>query len=186
MTQTPTLRITALKRPCVLCAKSLQSCPRLFMTLWTVACQAPLSMGFSRQEFWSGLPWPPPRDLPDPRIKPASPVSPALADGYFITSATCEALGDHQIYLLFFINQDTEKRRGKYFGSMLYLVKDIILRSAKEVLIPRLPVWGKQKGKLRFFIHKTKQLIVIPGLHTSSNCCFEVPIQQSSIAEGMF
>ena len=69
---------------------------------------------------------------------------------------------------------------------MLYLVKDIILMSAKEVLIPSLPVWRRQKGKLRFFIHKTKQLIVIPRLHTSSDYCFEVPIQQSSVVEGMF
>ena len=41
-------------------------------TPWTVACQAPLSMGFSRQEYWSGLPFPSPRDLPDPGIKPRS------------------------------------------------------------------------------------------------------------------
>ena len=48
------------------------------MTLWTVARQAPLSMGFSRQEYWSGLPFPSPADLPNPGIKPISPVSPAL------------------------------------------------------------------------------------------------------------
>ena len=47
-------------------------------TLWTVAHQAPLSMGFSRQEYWSGLPCPPPGDLPDPGIKPISPAAPAL------------------------------------------------------------------------------------------------------------
>ena len=47
------------------------------MTPWTVARQAPLSMGFSRQEYWSGLPFPP-GDLPDPGIEPVSPVSPAL------------------------------------------------------------------------------------------------------------
>ena len=51
---------------------------RLSTTLWTVACQAPLSMGFSRPEYWSGLPCPPPEDLPDPGIKPVSPVTPAL------------------------------------------------------------------------------------------------------------
>ena len=51
---------------------------RLFVTLWTVAHQAPLSMGVSRQEYWSGLPFPPPGDLPDPGIEPASPVHPAL------------------------------------------------------------------------------------------------------------
>ena len=45
---------------------------QLCVTLWTAACQAPLSMGFSRQEHWSGLPCPPPGDLPDPGIKPRS------------------------------------------------------------------------------------------------------------------
>ena len=49
-----------------------------FATPWTVVHQAPLSMGFSRQEYWSGLPCPPPGDLPNPGIKPESPVSPAL------------------------------------------------------------------------------------------------------------
>ena len=58
---------------------------QLFATLWTVAHQAPLSMGFSRQEFWSGLPFPPPGDLPDPGIKPTPPASPALADRFFTT-----------------------------------------------------------------------------------------------------
>ena len=43
-------------------------------TPWTVACQAPLSVGFPRQEYWSGLPFPPPGDLPDPGIKSASPA----------------------------------------------------------------------------------------------------------------
>ena len=53
--------------------KSL-SCVQLFATLWTVAHQAPLSMGFSRQEYWSGLPFPSPRDLPKPGIEPGSPA----------------------------------------------------------------------------------------------------------------
>ena len=47
---------------------------RLFATLWTVAYQAPLSMGFSRQEYWSGLPFPSPGDLPDSGIEPGSPA----------------------------------------------------------------------------------------------------------------
>ena len=54
----------------------------LFATPWTVACQAPLFMGFSRQEYWSGLSFPPPKDLPNPGTKPASP---ALVGGYLIT-----------------------------------------------------------------------------------------------------
>ena len=65
--------------PSSLHAQLLQSC-RLFATLWTVVCQAPLFMGFPRQEYWSGVPFPPPGDLPDPAIKPASPVSPAFQE----------------------------------------------------------------------------------------------------------
>ena len=64
---------------------------RLFATPWTIACQAPPSMGFCRQEYWSGLPCPPPGDLPDPGIEPASVLSPSLARGFFSTSATWEA-----------------------------------------------------------------------------------------------
>ena len=60
------------------CACSHFSQVQLFATPWTVARQAPLSMGFSRQEYWSGLPCPPPGDLPDPRIKSSSPAAPAL------------------------------------------------------------------------------------------------------------
>ena len=55
------------------------------MTPWTIACQAPLSMGFPKQEDWSRLLFHTPGDLPDPGIKPASPVSPALAGRFFIT-----------------------------------------------------------------------------------------------------
>ena len=65
---------------------------RHFATLRTLTCQAPLSVGFSRQEYWSELPFPPPGDLPNPGIKPASLMSPALAGGFFTTSATWEAV----------------------------------------------------------------------------------------------
>ena len=69
-------------------------------TLWTVACQAPLSMGFSRQEYWSRLPCPPPGDLPDPGIEPMSLMSPALAGGFFTTSATWEAtVNESEVYV---------------------------------------------------------------------------------------
>ena len=60
-------------------------------TPWAVACKAPLFMKFSRQEYWNGLPFPPPGDLPDPGIEPASLMSFALADGLFTTSTTWEA-----------------------------------------------------------------------------------------------
>ena len=59
---------------------SRSSCVQLFATPWMVAHQAPLSMGLFRQEYWSGLPFPSPGDLPDPRIEPESP---ALAGGFF-------------------------------------------------------------------------------------------------------
>ena len=67
----------------------------LFVIPWTVACQAPLSMGFSSPEYWRGLPFLSPGDLPDPGIKPeidpSSLMSPALAGRFFTTSATREA-----------------------------------------------------------------------------------------------
>ena len=63
---------------CVCVCALLLSHVWLFVTPWTVAHQASLSMGFPRQEYWSGLPFPLLRDLPDPGIKPMSPASPAL------------------------------------------------------------------------------------------------------------
>ena len=84
----------------------------LFATLWTVVCQASLSMRFSRQEYWSGLSCPPPGDLPDPGIELVTLMSPALAVGFFTTSATeetslelrkwkslgCDSLWTHGLY----------------------------------------------------------------------------------------
>ena len=60
-------------------------------TPWTVACQASLSMGFPRQEYWSGLPFPPPGDLSNPGIDPASPVAPAFGRSILFHWATKEA-----------------------------------------------------------------------------------------------
>ena len=71
-------------------AKSLQSC--LILCDPMDCSQAPLSMGFSRQEYWSGLPFPPPGDLPNLGIEPASLMSPALVNRFFTTSATWEAM----------------------------------------------------------------------------------------------
>ena len=67
------------------------SCVQLCATLWTVARQTPLSMGFSRQANWSGLPCSPSGDLPDLGIQSVSLISPALAGGFFSTSANWEA-----------------------------------------------------------------------------------------------
>ena len=85
---------------------------------WTVACQAPLSMGFSRQEYWSGLPFPPPGDLPNPGIESTSLVSPALASGFFISSATWEVHFRSLITLILLL---------KLFCWFLYLMMRSIL-----------------------------------------------------------
>ena len=73
------------------CTLSCFSSVLFFVTPWTVAHQSPLSVGFSRQKHWSGLPCPPPVDLPDPGIEPTSLMSPALAGRFFTTSTTWEA-----------------------------------------------------------------------------------------------
>ena len=71
-----------------------------FVTPWTVAQQAPQSKGFSRQECWSGLPFPSPGDLPDPVIELVSLMSPAMAGRFFTTSPTWE---DYYIYIIIYM-----------------------------------------------------------------------------------
>ena len=66
---------------------------RLLTTPWTIACQVLLSMEFARQEYWSGLPFPPPGHLPDPGIEPMSLVSPALAGGFLTTAPLGKPMG---------------------------------------------------------------------------------------------
>ena len=77
------------------CVLSHFSCVQLFVNLWTIACQAPLCTGFSRQEYWRWLPCPPPGNLPKPGIEPTSLMSPALAGGFFtlvlpLSYSTCK------------------------------------------------------------------------------------------------
>ena len=73
-----------------MCTLSCFSCVQLFVTPWTIAHQALLSMGFFRQEYWNGLPCLPPGDLPNQRIKAIPLMSLALAGGFFISKATWE------------------------------------------------------------------------------------------------
>ena len=94
-----------LTRVCVL---SRFSHVQLLATLWAAACQAPLCMGFSRQEYWSGLPCTPPGDLPDRWREPASLTSPALAGGFFIRTKgenLSESTSRNAIYCLWFSEQ---------------------------------------------------------------------------------
>ena len=76
------------------CVLSRFSHAWLYMTLWTIACQTSLSKGFPRQEYWSGLPFPSPGDLPDPGIEL---MSPALAGGFITTNATWEAQNNMEV-----------------------------------------------------------------------------------------
>ena len=95
------------------CMLSHFSCVQLFVTLWTVAHQPPLSMRFSRQEYWRGLPCPPLRDLPDLGIKPESLLSPVLAGRFFTTSATWETLSKYQSLL--YKHQSKIHRKYNYY-----------------------------------------------------------------------
>ena len=95
--------------PMPLCVLSCFSCVRLFAILWIAAPQTPLSVGFPRQEHWSGLPCPPPGDLPSPGIENASP---ALAGGFFTT----EPRGKSQAY--------------PYLGALFSLSVQILISSA--------------------------------------------------------
>ena len=85
----------------------------LFATLWTVACQDPLSKRLSRQEYWSALPCPPPGDSPNPGIKPVSLMSPALADEFFTIRATWEA--HRAVYCqVIYIGKVSMKKKTRY------------------------------------------------------------------------
>ena len=111
----------------------------LFATLWTVAFQAPLSMGFSRQEFWSELPCPLPGDLPDPGIEPTSLKSLALAGGFFTTKATWEA-------------------RSVWHGPIIPQSYShtawLLLNSLIGTSTPRGWMWTNRKGIIQGFSHK--------------------------------
>ena len=89
---------------CVHVCSAASLCVQLFVTLWTVAHQSPLSMGFSRQEYWSGFPCPPPEDLPNPGIEPyflcllrlqvdslstESPGKPSISESWSILGGSC-------------------------------------------------------------------------------------------------
>ena len=88
------------------CMIATQSCPTLG-TPWTIACQDPLSMGLSWQEYWSGLPFPPPGDPPDPEIQPMSPAAPVLAGGLLNHWATGKP---HGTYIQWNITQPQKER----------------------------------------------------------------------------
>ena len=85
---------------------SHQLCLTLFATPWTVACQASLSMGFPRQEYWSELPFLSPGDLPNPGIKPSSP---ALAGRVFTTESPGKSHKRHNIHIIGMLKNERKK-----------------------------------------------------------------------------
>ena len=124
-------------------AKSLQSCPTLCEVLWTVARQAPLSMGFSRKEYRIGLLCPPPGDLPDPGTEPTSLTLPALAGGFFTSSTKWEA---HWPAVL------EKKWRGVSLGGGLVVysahIPELFLLESAEIQKWNLLRWWRRKKKL--------------------------------------
>ena len=104
---------SALKSLLDLCVR--QSCVQLYVTPWTVAQQALLSVGFSRQEYWSGSPFPSPGDLAYPEIELSFLASSAVAGGFFTTSATWEADMLAFLPLLMILSQLFQVRKSGIF-----------------------------------------------------------------------
>ena len=155
-----------------MCAKSLQLCPTI-CDLWTVACQALLSMRVSRQENWRGLPFFSPGDLPDPEIKPASLMSPALASEFFTTSATNTARVNNILSLI----TATELRR----STELMFIDPI--RLSKEYMILEVPASHPCLSKARTELVSESKCFQTSGVYflstTISQCarqnCFSSP-----------
>ena len=103
----------------------------IIVTLWTIACQAPLSMGVSRQECWSGLPCPPPGDCPYSGIEPSSFMSLALAGRFFTTSSAWEAPSSNQIAA-----QLTEKLEIAVFVLQIETSYSIMGAASETILSP--------------------------------------------------
>ena len=104
----------------------------LSVTPWTVAHQAPLSMGFSRQEYWSGLLFPPSGDLPDPGIKPASPA----LEGWFLTTAKNHL---RPLYLFFcfwtVLTVNEDNKRNLMIIHNKYIIHDNLLVPRKHCIV---------------------------------------------------
>ena len=119
-----------------MCVLSCFSHVQLFVTLWTVACETFLSIGFFRQEHWSGLLCPPPGDLPNPRTEPLSLMSPALTRRLFTTSATWEAKIKTRLYKF-------------WLEEKMYRIETLSLKLAKPMVyaLTSWVSWGKELSK---------------------------------------
>ena len=155
-----------------MCTLSHFSHVQLFVIPWTVARQVPLLMGFSRQEYWSGLLFPPSGDLPESGIEPESLMSPALTGRFFTTSATwkahqqlisilmCKDLGSHHTHLCNKKNLDKLKSQWLF----LYPLENWTYREKHN-----LEIW-RESGKVQRIITK----ICLPGIVVArATVCWE-------------
>ena len=129
-----------------------------FATLWTVTRQVPLSMGFSRQEYWSGLPSPPPGVLPEPGTEPLSLTSRALAGGFFTTGATWKPR----------CNWGSEGFSAcRVTRRRMCLPEERLLTRLMAQIIPSFPSWGSLwKVLLRLLHFDYSPLWETPSTHT--------------------
>ena len=132
----------------------------LFATLWPIALQVPLSRGFSRQKYWSGLPFPPPGDLPDPGIESTSPLPPILAGRFFYHQ-------HHLGSLWVWIHLNNKKKHSKYnwwdywktFSRMVIGALFIIVRNWKQFKCPLIGEWINYRMIYSYtgIVHKNKK-----------------------------
>ena len=128
-----------------------------FVTPWTLAHQAPLSMGFPRQECWCGVPFPSLEDLPDPGMEP---VSPALAGGFFTTESSGKPSG---VYLLLILRKSflpLNRTEGIIIGTFLLLRQPAIIQKQRLTSVSRLQP-------------SNRVTCLVPGLALSSPFSFD-------------
>ena len=148
------------------CVLSCFSCVQLFATLWTIACQGPLSMGFARREYCGGLPCTPPGDLPDPGIEPAFLTSPALAGGFFTTSTTLEE-NYHitkQFHSQVYIQEKLQHVDIKSFTQIFIAGSFIIANRCKTVRCSLIDEWINNIGyiyTLKYYSVKKRNKVLI-------------------------
>ena len=153
------------------CVLTCFCCVWLCVTLWTVAGKTPRSMGFSRQEYSSGLPCPPPGDLPDPGIQPVFLMSCALAGGFFTTSATWEAwINLYKVQKWYFIPVNSKcwslqnprhKKQPLKYCLLWFSQKVILWRSFKTAEIDPMP--SKHRRVFLKLLIDTKKIVTDQG-----------------------
>ena len=149
----------------------LPSCVWLFATPWTVNCQAPLSTGFFRREYWSGLPFPPPGDLPNPGIEPESVVS---TGRLLTTSATWEALHATRAHKKLVswrraVIPENEKMKNRKKKNQKSPLKSLFPFLKYPLLLSLIPVVWKIICLLLWYIFTKNSLVFVLGLYWVQN-----------------